>query len=105
MMDKFWEGIETALTRIKTEQPDTFEKLAAILNEAPDAGAGGPLTDTHTFFGGSGGDAQLWEALWVAGWRFKWDEGDYHWFAKHGRTRAHIEYIEGDVYDRTGVDE
>ncbi|MGN6325793.1 hypothetical protein [Pseudolysinimonas sp.] len=91
-LNGFWAHIDDQLRRIREEKPDTFEKLKEVLD---------PPSSGDAFFAGSGGDDQLGDAMSDAGWMVHWQEGDYLWVAHHPITGAQIEYVEGDVYDRT----
>jgi len=90
----YWAAYDATLTRIRTERPDTFAGLKAILDtfEPPSSG--------DAFFPG-GADDTLGDALHDAGWLIRWREGDYLWDAIHPTTRARIEHVEGDIYDHT----
>jgi hypothetical protein len=93
-LDAYWAAYDATLARVRTEKPDTFAELKAILDsfEPPSSG--------DAFFPG-GADDDLAEALNDAGWEIRFNEGNYVYMARHPRTRAKLHYIEGDVYDRT----
>lgn len=93
-VDELWAAYDRTLARIRTEKPDNFADLKAILDEFQPPSAG------DAFFPG-GADDTLGEAMEDAGWLVRWREGDYLWDAIHPLTRARIEHVEGDVYDRT----
>lgn len=93
--DQFWADVRTALdAAVKARTAD--ELIAAVkLGPDQDAGAG------DAFFGGSGGDNQLCEALEEGyHWDIRYIESDYHWEATAKSDGSVIEYIEGDVYRR-----
>lgn len=96
----FWQSINHALDRIESEQPATVEAVAAILNDGgnPD----GNSLQGVAFFGGSGGDRTLRESLRTAGWRTTWAEASYY-YRMQSPTGDVLEYVEGDVYDRTAA--
>ncbi len=105
-MDEFWAGVDRMLDRIEQEKPDTFAKVAAILQGMP-AGTEPRAPYTRAFFPGSGGDRQLIEALNVAGWRRVWSEASYSYEARHRVTGHLLTYTEGDVDPgaaRLGID-
>ncbi|MGH8953683.1 MAG: hypothetical protein ACRDVF_01585 [Microbacterium sp.] len=92
-LDGYWALYSLTLRDIRKEKPDTFAKLAAILNRFQQPSAG------DAFFP-DGADDILGDALDDAGWRLEW-EAEYLWTAVHPVTRARIRFIEGDVYDET----
>lgn len=91
---ELWAAYDRTLSRIRDERPETFADLKAILDEFQPPSAG------DAFFPG-GADDTLGDAMEDAGWYVTWREGDYLWDARHPLTRARIEHVEGDVYDRT----
>ena len=91
-MSGFWEHIDRQLDRIELQRPNTVEAVAALLD---------PPSSGLAFFAGSGGSRQLCESLAVAGWRVDYIESDYHWTARHPVTLQSLEYVEGDIYERT----
>ena len=90
----FWTLITESLKAIETEKPNTFDQVKAILDKGSD-----PMTDRSdaAFFGGSGGDDTLWDALTAAGWRIIWSEADYYFIAWNAISRESLTYTEGDV--------
>ena len=88
----FWGAIEAQLTLIRSLPMITTEQVIDVLDEPGSIGCG------DAFFAGSGGDYQLSEALFDAGWDIHSIEGDYHWTATHPRTGDSLTYCEGDVY-------
>jgi hypothetical protein len=91
--DPLWQSINRALDRIETEKPTTFDAVKAIL----DAGTDPKPNADAAFFGGSGGDRDLWESLYAAGWRETWEEASYYYVMQHRTTGETLTYIEGDV--------
>jgi hypothetical protein len=87
----FWAGYAATLTRVRKEQPDTVDALAAILNDFQPKSAG-------VAFFGNNADDQLAAALRDAGWHLRFLEHDYLWEAQHPRTGEWLHYVEGDVY-------
>lgn len=86
----FWERIDESLDRIAVEGK-TVEDVIRILNEYDSPSSG------DAFFGGSGGDRQLLDALLDAGWRPVWVEAEYYFAVKEPHSDAGLTYIEGDV--------
>ena len=95
MTNSFWQTITNTLTTITNDKPNTFDKVKAILDNGTD-----PKTDCKdtAFFGGSGGDDQLEEALYRAGWDMLWIEASYYYIMQHDVTGETLTYIEGDLY-------
>lgn len=93
-MNTFWKIIDAQLDTIEDMKPDTFEGIRQIMPTAPGESA------APAFFGGSGGDRNLWSALSVAGWVRTWSEASYHYKAMHPATGERITYCEGDIYPR-----
>lgn len=113
----FWGQITHQLTRIGAGAID-FTDVALILRDPaytavhsyhaqPAAkrimlgSASDPIAVTAAFFAGSGGDDTLLEALEAAGWQVETMAALYDWTARHPLTGARIQYVEGDLYDRT----
>jgi len=92
-MSTYWDGIEAGLVRIGSEKPDTFDEVKAILDTLP----GGEVSSGDAFFGGSGGDLSLSDALHDEGWRYVWSEASYHWCMRSPVGEL-LTYVEGDVY-------
>jgi len=92
-MSTYWDGIEAGLVRIGSEKPDTFDEVKAILDTLP----GGEVSSGDAFFGGSGGDYSLRDALRDACWRVVWSEASYYWCMR-SPVGDLLEYVEGDVY-------
>lgn len=93
VLDDYWRQYTLTLRDIREEKPDTFPKLAAILNRFQQPSAG------DAFFP-DGADDILGDVLDNIGWTLSWEAG-YLWTATHPRTRARIRFVEGDVYDET----
>lgn len=87
----FWENCDAALD--KCEQAKTVQEVVDVLNQHFDKSAG------DAFFGGSGGDRQLLDAIGKNpnGWRVFWAEAEYHWKARDTEGSI-LTYVEGDVY-------
>ncbi|SDK71889.1 hypothetical protein SAMN05216282_11154 [Cryobacterium psychrotolerans] len=88
----YWQAYAATLTRIRTEKPDTFVALKAILDtfEPPSSG--------DAFFG-DGADDTLADALHDAGWRIEFGEATYLYYAHHDTTGARLTYVEGDLFE------
>lgn len=85
----FWENCDEALN--KCAAATTVNGVIDALNEYFDPSSG------DAFFGGSGGDRQLIEALYEApGWTVYDVKANYHFKARDSHGAA-LEYIEGDV--------
>lgn len=91
ILDDFWEAIDHQLDMIEAAKPTTSAEVLRLLDGSAKAG----------FFGGSGGDRQLLDSLSIAGWEVTDFHAIYYWTARHPSTGDSLEYIEGDVYDRT----
>ncbi|MGP5099081.1 hypothetical protein ACTXJ1_13770 [Brachybacterium alimentarium] len=90
-LDSFWEAIDHQLDMIEAAKPTTSAEVLLLLDGSAKAG----------FFGGSGGDRQLLDSLSIAGWEVTDFHAIYYWTAQHPSSGDSLEYIEGDVYDRT----
>ncbi len=101
--DLFWTGIAEQLARVRlaTSVDDVLVALRPP-NKAVADYIEGKAPDAAGFFGGSGGNVQLWEALDEAGWRFTWLDGRYHYEAT-APDGSRLRYCEGDVYRVLGV--
>jgi hypothetical protein len=86
-MDSFWAAIDAQLAQL--EQAKTADDVLRILanGQGPDRG----------FFGGSGGDGSVYEALSEAGWSVAWFEAGYYWAMRQPDNRGGITYVEGDI--------
>lgn len=93
-LDAYWAAYDRTLARVRTERPNTFDALKAILDayEPPSSG--------DAFFPG-GADDDLADALHDAGWTLRFTEGVYVYTATHPTTGARLEHVEGDIYDQT----
>lgn len=89
MSDPFWDEIKKKLERI--ESATTADAVIEILGKDAELGCG------DAFFAGSGGDRDLFDPLWGAGWRIAWMESRY-FYVVEGPTGDFLTYIEGDVY-------
>lgn len=89
----YWAAYDATLTRIRQQQPDTFAKLKAILDDFE------PPSSGDAFFPG-GADDDLADALHDAGWSLHFTEGSYVYTARHPRTGAKLQHVEGDLYDQ-----
>lgn len=101
MSADFWAAIKQQLTELRTAK--TADEVAAILSaercpyrledptwDGMDGGAQG-------FFGGSGGDDTVDDALEEAGWTYLWSRANY-WWAMTAPDGSVITYCEGDIY-------
>jgi hypothetical protein len=102
-MDQFWEVIDQQLAELKTAQSadDVMRILAKerdpYYTVEGDTEGHGPNGSPGAFFGGSGGDASVEDALYEAGWRLTWAEASYHWVMQ-APNGDQVTYVEGDVY-------
>lgn len=95
-MDPYWTAHAATLARIRTEKPTTFAALKAIVDQFhPDMG---DIPFSGDTFFPSGGEDTIADALYDAGWRLRFVEGDYYYRAHHPDTRDTLTYIEGDLY-------
>ncbi|WP_243224572.1 hypothetical protein [Microbacterium sp. CIAB417] len=95
-LNNYWAAYHSTLKKIADEKPQTFDSLKGLLDAFHEPSAG------DAFFPG-GADETLGDALYEAGWRIDWREGDYLWVAT-SRTGETITYIEGDVYRGNKLD-
>ena len=96
-IDRYWDAYDATLQRIRTEKPGTFKALKAILDDFHPPSAG------DAFFP-DGADDTLASALDDAGWDIRFTEGSYVYTARHSVTAvtaAKLQYVEGDVFDKT----
>lgn len=87
-MDEFWAEIDRQLAQLRTAK--TVEDVMRVL-------ANGDENAQQGFFGGSGGDGSVYEALMDAGWRVAWWDAGYFWAARCPDNRGGITYVEGDI--------
>ena len=88
----FWGRIHQQLDEIEAASPTTSADVLRLLGSySPDSG----------FFHGSGGDRELLGSLTIAGWEVTEYNAAYYWTAQHPTTGESLEYIEGDIYNRT----
>ncbi len=90
----YWSAYDATLARVREEKPVTFSALKTILDafEPPSSG--------DAFFPG-GADDDLADSLHDAGWELRFVESSYVYIARHPRTGAILQHVEGDLYDRT----
>lgn len=93
----FWNSINKALDAIREDKPATFNDVRDILHTYGDPDHVGRFGDDAAFFGGSGGDRTLLEALRKAGWHVVWSESSYYYAVFHQDSNELLSYIEGDV--------
>ncbi|MFF8618614.1 hypothetical protein [Streptomyces sp. NPDC015350] len=95
MLDIFWAVIAEQLQELRTAKNanDVLRILASEGTVAPG------------FFGGSGGDETVRDALCTAGWELVWEQFSFC-YTMRAPDGSMITYIEGDVYrgDRHGND-
>lgn len=93
-MSTFWATADTCLDEL--ENAKTADAVIDTLNkhfppgESMDANA-------SAFFPASGGDRQLMDSLFVAGWTLAWSQAPYFYVVRNGNGEL-LTYIEGDVY-------
>ncbi|WP_030895449.1 hypothetical protein [Streptomyces sp. NRRL F-5053] len=89
----FWAAIEEQIRELRSAQ--TADDVLRILDngQGPDRG----------FFGGSGGDESVADALYAAGWELAWAESSIY-YTMRAPDGSMITYIEGDIQrgDRHG---
>lgn len=98
--DPFWQRVTEQLTELRTAKSadDVGRILAHERNPYLLIEPGRePSGDGIGFFGGSGGDETVWEALNEAGWAIVWMEADYY-FCMKAPDGSLITYVEGDIY-------
>lgn len=101
-MDNYWSQCNATVEAVKTQRPDTTIALIALLRSHD------PMSDGisgDAFWSASNGGDELWPLLMQGGWRFVECEADYFWTMRHPRTHDVVQYIEGDVYDRTPAED
>lgn len=90
MARDFWKNVDECLDAL--EGASTATAVIETLNaHFEDKSAG------DAFFGGSGGDRQLWDSLGRAGWKKTWSRAPYYYVAENPSGEL-LTYIEGDVY-------
>lgn len=87
--ESFWVRVDKCLDSIEDEY--SADGVIAVLNNYFDKSSGA------AFFGGSGGDRQLWESLAKAGWKKIWSEEHYYYVVESSAGEL-LTYMEGDVY-------
>lgn len=90
----FWQVIDGQLAELRKAK--SAADVIRILGGKENASSG------DAFFAGGGGDDGVWDALTDAGWGVIWSEADYY-FRIQAPNGDIIEYVEGDIYDRTEV--
>ncbi|WP_308491295.1 hypothetical protein [Microbacterium terrisoli] len=85
---------DITLARIRDERPATFHSLKAILDRFQ------PPSSGDAFFP-DGADDTLAHALRDAGWYLTFRGADYLYTAEHPTSHAKLQYVEGDVFDKT----
>lgn len=86
-MRDFWAMVDAQLKELESAR--TADDVIRILASGGCAG--------EAFFGGSGGDESVWDALCEAGWTQIWAEAHYY-YAMRAPDGSAITYIEGDIY-------
>lgn len=87
MTDAFWAAIAAQLEELRTAQ--TADDVVRILASPGCVGDG--------FFGGSGGDDSVEDALSAAGWHHTWRNAHYYWVMR-APNGDKITYVEGDIF-------
>ncbi|MGO1600073.1 MAG: hypothetical protein ACTHYR_04335 [Brachybacterium sp.] len=87
----YWGPIERQLDTIEERKLSTSREILDLLGGSEDTG----------YFAGSGGDRELLESLSITGWAITEYHASYYWTVQHPLSGDSLEYIEGDVYDRT----
>jgi hypothetical protein len=87
--DGFWAAIDAQLEALTTAA--NADDVVRILGGSENASSG------DAFFGGSGGDGSVEDALEEAGWSHVWRKASYYWAMRSPRGDG-ITYVEGDVY-------
>jgi hypothetical protein len=87
-LDNFWAAIDAqlALAQDAKTVADVLRIFAVTAHNSP------------AFFGGSGGDDALDDALYEAGWTYAWRNASYHWAMRAPEGGGGITYVEGDIY-------
>lgn len=102
--DPFWIKVREQIADLRSagSAPDVLRILSPENNpyridnpqwDGQDPGANG-------FFGGSGGDDTVWDALDDAGWEQVWSEPGGIYYAMRAPDGSIITYCEGDIYGR-----
>ena len=90
MLDSFWAVIDKQLAALRSAT--TADNVIDILNATSSPSSG------DAFFGGSGGDDGVNDALTDAGWSYVWSEADYHWAMRSPVDGSVVTYVEGDIF-------
>jgi hypothetical protein len=88
-LDGFWAEIDRQLAELRTAK--TADDVIRICPAVPGTSAG------EGFFAGSGGDGQVIDALYAAGWTVTWREAHYYWVMRAPNGDL-LTYVEGDLY-------
>jgi hypothetical protein len=101
MNDPFWTAIKQQLTELRTAATATDVTRILALERCPyrltEPAWDGMDGAAQGFFGGSGGDDTVDDALDDAGWTYVWSRAAY-WWAMKAPDGTVITYCEGDVY-------
>lgn len=87
-MQGFWEAIDEQMARCR--EAKTVDDVMTACPAEPGTSVG------EGWFGGSGGDEQLADALSDAGWSFTRFAADYYWVARDTEGNL-LSYTEGDL--------
>lgn len=95
-LESYWSRYAATLAAVRAQRPSTFAELQAILAgfEPPSSG--------DAFFPSQSADDELSDALMEIGWRLRFVEGGYWYEARNLLGVLQFEFIEGDLYDRSG---
>ncbi|MFE5542755.1 hypothetical protein ACFQ71_02935 [Streptomyces sp. NPDC056534] len=97
MPDNFWDAIRTQLKELESaKSADDVLRILAHEND-PDQTYPRANRPDEGFFGGSGGEDTVREALEEAGWTVLWSR-DWCWYAMTALDGSVITYCEGDIY-------
>lgn len=101
MSTAFWTAVRQQLAELRTARnaDDALRTLAPERNpyRLEDPTWDGMDPGAEGFFGGSGGDDRVDEALEDAGWTYAWSKAAY-WWAMRAPDGSAVTYCEGDVY-------
>lgn len=91
----YWSRYEATLARVRSERPQSFAALKAILDDFE------PPSSGDAFFPSQAADDELYDALMDAGWRVRFVEGGYVYEARNVLGVLQFEFVEGDLYDKS----
>lgn len=101
MTDTFWATIREQLAELRTAKSadDVIRILGPERNpyRLEDPNWDGMDGGAQGFFGGSGGDNTVYDALEDAGWETAWIKAAY-WYAIKAPDGSVVTYCEGDIY-------